>query len=176
MKKRITHTDEYLMQALFLLLEEKPFTAITIKELVTKAGVNRSTYYRSFHSKEDIVCSFYIKLLKSCVSYHAGEDLATHLYNIFTKFIQHKKQLLSLHKNHLTPQLFTALHSLFVKYRICDTTSAQHKTYALYYHMGGIFHTLMLWLEQDMRPSVSFMVEESLRILPENFKPVLSQN
>lgn len=48
----------YIMEAFILLLEEKSFSEITIKEITKKAGVNRSTYYRNFDSKEDIIIFF----------------------------------------------------------------------------------------------------------------------
>lgn len=45
---------ECMVEALIQLLEEKPLSAITISELTEKAGVSRMTYYRNYHTKEDI--------------------------------------------------------------------------------------------------------------------------
>jgi AcrR family transcriptional regulator len=54
---------DYITQALFLLLRKKDFAEISIGEIAAKAGLNRSTYYRNFNSKEDIVRFYYRKIL-----------------------------------------------------------------------------------------------------------------
>lgn len=41
--------------ALLQLMKTEPFEKITIKEIVTKADVGRSTYFRYFHSKEELL-------------------------------------------------------------------------------------------------------------------------
>ena len=44
-----------VMEALLALMDVKPFSEITITELVSKAGIARSTYYRNYSSKEEII-------------------------------------------------------------------------------------------------------------------------
>ncbi|MFC6177615.1 TetR/AcrR family transcriptional regulator [Companilactobacillus huachuanensis] len=46
---------ESLKEALLILMEKKDFSRITVKELVSKAGVARSTFYRYFPNKIDLV-------------------------------------------------------------------------------------------------------------------------
>ena len=46
---------EYITDALLLLMKHKNFNDITIGEITKKAGVNRSTYYRHFSTKESII-------------------------------------------------------------------------------------------------------------------------
>ena len=59
-------TNEFLKEciadALIKLLQEKPMENISISEITDLAGVGRSTYYRNFTSKEDIL-SFKLHLL-----------------------------------------------------------------------------------------------------------------
>lgn len=47
-------TIESIQIALLQLLETKKFTEISIKELVEKAGVSRSAFYRNYKSKEEV--------------------------------------------------------------------------------------------------------------------------
>ena len=42
----------FITESLLLLMNKKPFEEITVGEIVQKAGVNRSTYYRHFNRKE----------------------------------------------------------------------------------------------------------------------------
>ena len=39
-------------------MAEKPFEEISISELISKAGIARSTYYRNYNSKQEIVGKF----------------------------------------------------------------------------------------------------------------------
>lgn len=59
-------TNEFLKEciadALIKLLQEKPIENISISEITDLAGVGRSTYYRNFTSKEDIL-SFKLHLI-----------------------------------------------------------------------------------------------------------------
>lgn len=57
--RRTTATPEYLKQsmgsALLELMKEKPLEKITIEEMTAKADVGRSTYFRYFKTKEEVV-------------------------------------------------------------------------------------------------------------------------
>ena len=46
---------DYIAQALLQLMETAPFAAITVQQIAARAGVNRSTYYRHFSGKEDVL-------------------------------------------------------------------------------------------------------------------------
>lgn len=52
---RIKYTREWTFEALYKLLQIKPFNDIKISEVIDKAGISRATFYRNFDSKEDIV-------------------------------------------------------------------------------------------------------------------------
>ena len=49
------YTASLMDEVLLLLLEEKDFERITIKELCEKAGVNRSTFYLHYESMNDLL-------------------------------------------------------------------------------------------------------------------------
>ncbi len=48
-------SQRQLAEALFRLLEEKPFSAISVSELCRAAAVSRQTFYSLFDSKENVV-------------------------------------------------------------------------------------------------------------------------
>ena len=49
------YTKKYIVDAFAILLENKNFSDITVKEIVDKAGVGRATFYRNFQDKEDVL-------------------------------------------------------------------------------------------------------------------------
>lgn len=48
-------SQKWLVEALLALMREKPYRDIKIKDITNKAQVDRSTFYRNFSSKEDIL-------------------------------------------------------------------------------------------------------------------------
>ena len=55
--RRVRRTRKRLGDALVELLHEKPFDAITVQEVLDRAGVARSTFYSHFRDKEDLLVS-----------------------------------------------------------------------------------------------------------------------
>lgn len=51
-------TRNSIQEALIYLLGKKELNDISVTEIVTKAGVSRSAYYRNYKSKEDILTDF----------------------------------------------------------------------------------------------------------------------
>jgi AcrR family transcriptional regulator len=52
---RIIRTRESIQKALFELIEEKGFEAITVKDITTRAKINRGTFYAHYQDKFDLM-------------------------------------------------------------------------------------------------------------------------
>lgn len=80
--RRTTATTEYLKEcmgtALLELMREKPLEKISIEEMTARADVGRSTYFRYFKNKEEVL-SFKIVCLWKCfdAQHHVGEHTAS---------------------------------------------------------------------------------------------------
>src|SRR5258708_17672209 len=55
--RRIRRTRDQLGDALMKLALEKPFDAITVQEVLNRAGVSRSTFYVHYNDKDDLFIS-----------------------------------------------------------------------------------------------------------------------
>jgi AcrR family transcriptional regulator len=55
--RRVRRTRESLGDALVELIREKPFAAITVQEVLDRAGVGRSTFYTHYRDKDDLFLS-----------------------------------------------------------------------------------------------------------------------
>lgn len=150
MQKKTEVLKDYITQALLSLMENKDFHAISIKEITKKAGVNRSTYYRNFNSKNDIIKYYFDKLhneyyIKSDIS--KITDVNT-IYNLFNHYYKYKEELLLIHKNGLSYLILDSLNEIF---KITTKEQVFSATYKLYFYAGGIFNILLLWLSNDMK-------------------------
>jgi len=151
MKRKGVSTDklkEYIVQSLILLLKKKSFAMITIQEITAKAGVNRSTYYRNFTSKTEII-KYYFDNLHEEYYKNITLNITTeqNLYELFNYYYKHKDDLLLFHKNGLSHLILDSLNKLF-KLTIKKKTYAE--IYKAYFYAGGVFNSLLLWLSNDM--------------------------
>lgn len=55
--RRIVRTKQNLSQALFDLILEKPYERISVKDILDRANVGRSTFYNHFQDKDDLLLS-----------------------------------------------------------------------------------------------------------------------
>ena len=54
-ESKYQYTASLMDEALLLLLEQKDYDTITVKEVCQKAGVNRSTFYLHYESMNDLL-------------------------------------------------------------------------------------------------------------------------
>lgn len=163
---------ECIVQGLLILLQEKPLENISVKEIVEKAGVNRSTYYRHFREKEEVARHFYrLRLEEALATAYEGITPLDYLAGIFTCFLQYREELLLLEKHNLTYLLLVEMNS-----RIPQVHGLQAgATYSLHcnYHIGGVFNSFRYWLSENMATAPEKLARQCMTFLPENFAPML---
>ena len=111
-------------EALLILLENKEFEFITVKEICTKAGVNRSTFYLHYESIEDLLIETIENITKKFYETFNNEILDVNkmhkdeLYLIDDKylypyltFIKENKKIYKL--IHEKPQIFNTKESFY---------------------------------------------------------------
>jgi AcrR family transcriptional regulator len=67
--RRILKTRDRLGDALIALIQEKPFDAIKIQEVLDRAGISRSTFYTHYRDKDDLFLSDAEDFLEMFTSY-----------------------------------------------------------------------------------------------------------
>lgn len=62
---RNAYVTEHITAAMLSLLKEKPLVEITISELCDRAGVGRTSFYRNFQEKEDILKEYIRRMFQA---------------------------------------------------------------------------------------------------------------
>ena len=57
-----TNSKDYIVESLFVLLKSKKIGSIQVTEICKKAGVGRSTFYKHFNNKSDIIYYYLLTL------------------------------------------------------------------------------------------------------------------
>lgn len=81
-------TRECLQTALMQLLQSKSLQSITITELVKKAGVSRTAFYRNYNSKEAILDEFSNDLLNQIYSTMLKGIISDNSRPVFLQFFE----------------------------------------------------------------------------------------
>ncbi|MDO5389435.1 MAG: TetR-like C-terminal domain-containing protein, partial [Clostridia bacterium] len=138
-------------------------------------GVNRSTYYRHFTSKEDIIFYF----LDSVMSEYLEKirlknpDLKTYLLKMFTHYMNYKEQMLIIYNAGLSMILLNVLKKYF--HSQININKPLTEQYKVSFYIGGIFNHFMMWFSRGMQESPEEMTEYALLSLPPNFVPYLTK-
>ena len=120
--QRPSRTQASIVNALLRLMRNDDFTALTVKEITSEAGIARSTFYLNYRSKEDVLSSYI-------------EELFTQFTQTIPQEEQADSYLLSLHHfrfwaQHLDTLALLSRHNLFPllldKYEAWMAELAQH--------------------------------------------------
>lgn len=158
---RVIKTQENIRSHFISLLDEYTFQEITIKMLIHACKINRSTFYRNYNDKYDLleqisddllkqykkaVCKEIVTLPPDCL-----QNLPFYLHPLVDFFDENKKLLLTLDKNFIPVHLFDnmdkMMNSCFLEgfqssYAIKDIKKA---TYYLNVITGNILTTMKWW-------------------------------
>ena len=156
-------TKEKIAQSLMDLMQDTKFESITIKQICNKAGVYRSTYYRNFQSKEDIIKYKLSMIMNEYLEEYSKQEEKTnekYFLVLFNSFKRYDKFLKTIHKQKQSSILQQVLLEYFQKIQINEKT----EKYDMYYHLGGIYNFIICWIENDMEETPEQLTEISMKI------------
>ena len=149
-------SKKWLTNALFELMEEKPYDKISIREISEKAGLTRQTFYHNFSSKEMLLIYRSDQLFSEFFEYIQKNNISNmqDIMILFFKYWQeHKEFLEKLTDNnmqhvltHRFPEYFRKLNLLNVEELLNET----QQEYVYSFFSGAVIHLLCNWVEKGM--------------------------
>ena len=135
---------ECLADALIKLLETKPFDKITISEIVELAGVGRTTYFRNFSSKEEMLSFKFLLLWDRWADEHGLIKRKAFSYGNLRPFFEFNysiRPLLELvYKRNVQSALFMSFHSYMTP------QLEPSECYRISFYSYGLFGLLEEWI------------------------------
>ena len=165
-------TSSLMIEALLLLLEKEEYDFISVKDICEKAGVNRSTFYIYYNTKDDLLVEtmkLISKRLLSNFDYDAfmikaddennfqliGEIYLVPYLNTIKEFkkiyrvLPHKPHIFK--KSNINKELYRNLcDNLLRKYNIKN----DEKEFAFAYFNYGVLAIIDRWVESDCEEDV----------------------
>lgn len=140
-----------MVESCFDIMKEKKLCDITVAEISKKASVHRSTFYRNFDSKEDIVKAFLTCLFAeylSILQYSKPKNRQEYILLFFQNFYRYKTEMLLCYQN----DLVSFLINMYEQKYLINIDNTETKLAAIY-HYGGVYKLLLWWFDQGMRLS-----------------------
>lgn len=169
--------------AFFSLLNEKNFSKITVTDMVIRAGVARTSYYRNFTSKEDIIKEYIQRLREEIdMAYeHSAKTFGDRL-NIQTLtvhvsyYLKEQHNILLLYNNGFGTLMLDETN-YYIEEALGDMPCSSIERYCLYFISGAIFNTMMQWLISGAKESPGEMAQIILELLQKmNYSPKINKN
>ncbi|MFB9329401.1 TetR/AcrR family transcriptional regulator C-terminal domain-containing protein [Paenibacillus aurantiacus] len=180
--RRILRSRAALREALLALMAQKPFTAISITEIVQFADYNRGTFYANYESKEALLDDVLEQLIEQLLqSYRAPyenvqvfdiHELQANSVKIFEHFHQHADVYTTLMKSDVLPllreRLFAALKRITQEELVYDMDGPDRELLAIY-SIHALLGLVLHWVESGFAHSTSYMQDQLVKII--NWRP-----
>ncbi|MDD5960353.1 MAG: TetR/AcrR family transcriptional regulator [Methanobrevibacter wolinii] len=166
-------SKDKILNSLVKLMKHKVYEIITIKEIADNAGVNRSTFYRNFKIKEDIIKYGLEKIMDEFILEFKLIQDKTHqnyIYTILKTYYNHKDFILTVYE---AKQLYL-FQEVYIKYfkDYLNKINKKEDLYRLYYHIGGIYYFTLCWVSNGMDGNIKELSKIGSEIT-KDFGPIL---
>ena len=153
---RNAYVIEHITESLLKLLKEKPLQEISISEIVDTAGVGRTSFYRNYETKEDVVKKHIVDLIEKWDrDYKAsGKDSNVELYGSLFKHLKDNADFYLLLKERNLMHLFL---EVFLEKFGPKPEYANMWAYTTSFITYGTYGWIEEWINRGMQESAETM-------------------
>lgn len=162
--KRSIQSSEWIYEALRDLIKEKDYEAISITEIVNRANVGRSTFYRNFDTRDDVLrfkCEQKVKELKEYVLEFGKNCNGTKKPPFIKPFLRFwyldstiVELLMAANRLDILADTFNKMFgSFFSSSRFVDEENSKYNDYLLSIRFGIAINLLSQWIKNNKRES-----------------------
>ncbi len=161
-------TRECVESALLMLMEEKDYASITITEIVRRAGVSRSAYYRNYSSKEDILAKAFqnaLDVIMNTMLPALSEKNAKGVYFALFEQVQKESRLFEIiTKANQEYQFLKEVNATLLGEVPKDDLGARYRLIAW---IGSTFNLIFQWLADGMSEPPDKMADYCYKLFRE---------
>ena len=160
---------ECIQTALIRLMKTKELNEISITELTKTAGVSRTTYYRNYYNKEDVLQDLFSGLMKEIATeILASKTVYDTALAVFTGIRRNAEVYQILLKAHYTKAMLEEITRIASSDIPEDQPLEQMRIVFL---TGALFNMVCMWLDTGMRQTPEQMADIYMEILGEPIRP-----
>lgn len=163
--KRNKFTRMCIGEAMVSLMKEKSYSKIKILDLAVKAGVSRMTFYKYYHTKEEVLGDYLNEIISGYVDIYDNDPSGdfpnyNNMLNALVYFDKYADFFVGLANAGLYSLLVDATNeymenNIVPKYGI--------SLYKVYYFAGAILNTFIKWEENGKKESAEEIAKELVK-------------
>lgn len=161
-------TRECIEAALVLLMKDTDFHSISITDIIRKAGVSRSAYYRNYTSKEDILTNIFHRAAEAIVEALSEPMTQQNMFRcyhaLFTKVYNGKVMFEIIEQAGMVYTFQAAINEKYLAF-FPDQPIEQH--YRVLSWIGSVFNIIFGWVSRNYLESPERMSEICCSLLSE---------
>ncbi|WMF95513.1 TetR family transcriptional regulator [Aerococcus mictus] len=167
-KNRITNAFRYLMV-------EKGFDHIVVEDILKEAGVARSTFYRRFHDKYDVMNYYFVRELaensspyEKSLEFYA-RSVAEYYYIVAKDPLYYQEAFKTVGQNSFSHFIFDNFYQWLIKMKQAASGSDYVSTedlYAFSFASAGCLEMISRWVKEEMRIPMIDITQWELRNAP----------
>ncbi len=160
-------SNSCFFNALVKLAKTKEFEDIQIQEICKEAGFNRSTFYRSYTSKVDILLNEFKKGLNKYQQLVDESEDYTFINKtklLFDLLKEQSELMLLTHKAGLDTEIYDLFYEI---YPVKENDEEKFGKYYKPFRTAGVFKIVLEWLNSGMKESTTEMAN-TLAIIMDN--------
>lgn len=173
-------TKNIISNAMFGLLQRKPFEEITVQLILDEAKVSRATFYRHFRDKYELMNWGYQSYADKIIAKYEGENWQVILQQLYQFYYDHHKFLEHAFNvtgcNSFREGLYIHAYN-FYKNEYLKKTNATKLTskerLTLDFFCGGLCHSIKHWVNTGRRESVQEITAWTYEQIPKMFRKYL---
>ena len=153
---RVSPARIRIQNAMLSLTKQMKYEDISITDIAREANVSRMTYYRLYDSKEAIMLEISSKVneeLFAIIRNHPDLSDYNLCYNFFQHFLEKRELVTCLYRANLFPVVIEHFSKLvdylYEEIYHIDTSTPEDK-YRMQFYSGGLFLTVLRWMENGM--------------------------
>ena len=142
---------ECIVTALIQLANQKPFSTISVSELTERAGVSRMTFYRNYHSKEEVFRT-YISEIVDDYREETGHEKRPETFGQYENILRcfqyierYKEFIICITNIGLGHILLEALSGYLIDTYYKENESSPGLYYNLIAYAGALFSVYLAW-------------------------------
>lgn len=179
--RRVKMTKLLLKTALIELMQEKPFSQITIKELCERADLNRTTFYLHYNNQSEVLKDIEQEAQEKAIDYMKNVGPDAKAVELIEAFLNYVKENPVLFHTLLISGESQTFKPEFIRYTLQEIRQnlpyygdAHHEKYVLSFLMNGSIHVISDWIESDFDLS-SKELAKMIYILCDSVRDISSQ-
>ncbi|MBQ3194298.1 MAG: TetR/AcrR family transcriptional regulator [Oscillospiraceae bacterium] len=161
-------TRECIESALVLLMKDHDFQSISITDIIRRAGVSRSAYYRNYNSKEDILTNIFNRAAEAIVNALSIELVSQNMVSsyriLFEKVLEIQDLFTIIRKAGMVHEFQMAVNE---KYLQAIDTNSPEAYYRVLSWIGSIFNIIFGWLQRGNQETPEQMAHICSQLLSE---------